>query len=115
MIKEYLHTETEHERMRKGEFSPQAIGVSTTDFETTIEYNGKKVLGLQCHTTKGIPYVIIPGYILRNRFKKTEHGLDISEIELILREDRRDIIELLGKQKLNGKIDFWSEYIGDNE
>ena len=107
MVNEYTHTETTQERIARGK-PPFCLGTSSsTKFEITPIYKERKLLVLQCLMPNNNLYVVVPGYIERERFKKTPQGLDISEVTEVPKSDKKDITDFLRKMGLSGNVNFW--------
>jgi len=80
--------------------------------EEKIPYEGREVLCLVrdaspftscgvggCGQFSGFRSILIPGFVIRHRYKKNEGGLEISEVETINDEDTRKDLQEIVQQK----------------
>jgi len=75
-----------------------------------VEVDGRTVIAFQNRdlTTDKPREVIVPGYII-NYQTRTEHGLKVSDIELITDSAERAAVEKeIFRKELEGFINFWT-------
>ena len=84
--------------------------------ELKLEHDGREVLCVtgvsaiesSCCGASGCAYAIVPGYILKWKFKQNQAGLPISEVEPVKdNADRQQIAAVLKERHHVGSIDFW--------
>gem|GEM_PF-514087 len=88
--------------------------------EEKIPYNGREVLCLVrdagpftacgvggCGQFPGFRSILIPGFVIRHRYKKNEDGLEISEVETINDEDtKKDLREIVHQKYGTPHLEF---------
>ena len=88
--------------------------------EDKIPYKGREVLCLVrdagpfttcgtggCRQFPGFRSILIPGFVIRHRYKKNEDGLEISEVEPIRHEDaKKDLGQIVQDRYSTPQIEF---------
>lgn len=117
MPKEYIHKKQELEGSHNYEEKDSEGSRSTTRTlsEKVLEYEGRKVLAIQKDTTcvsifgarSYHKFVVVPGFVNAYRARKTEFGLDITEVEIVPEEMCKDLEAVLRQNGFEGGISFW--------
>lgn len=109
MNKEYIHDEP-------GKSIDSISGYYTPLQELQLKYNGRDVLCVlgyvaveSSHYRIGSgAYSLVPGYIVKWRFRESEDGKPVSEVEPIKDEEaRQDISAAINEIEPAKIIDFW--------
>lgn len=109
MKMEYIHQEL-------GKDVNALAGYYTPMNELRLEQGGREVLcvtGLgviesSCCGTGGCAYAIVPGYIVKWKFKENEAGLPVSEVEPVVdKKTRQEISAILQEGQCVQNVEFW--------
>jgi hypothetical protein len=83
--------------------------------EGSLAYGGREILYLTgysmtdsaCCGMGGCVFTLVPGFMVRNRFKKADDGRDVSEVEPIKDEGlREEIAGLIRKSEPSNQVNF---------
>ncbi|MEM2983018.1 MAG: hypothetical protein QXH17_07630 [Candidatus Bathyarchaeia archaeon] len=86
------------------------------DKEERIEIDGREILYVvgnavvdsSCCGYGGCRYAIVPGYVLRWKWRTDEKGLPVSEVEPVLNDDLREKIrKIIQDKEWVGQVQFW--------
>jgi hypothetical protein len=109
MNKEYIHDEL-------GQSIDSIAGYYTPLKEARLAYNGREVLCIlgyvavesSHYLTGGGTYALVPGYMVKWKYKESEDGKPVSEVEPIRDEEARQSISAAINEIEPAKIiDFW--------
>ena len=109
-----MNTEYIHDKL--GQPVESIAGYYTPMKELRLEYNGREVLCILGSTriesshylTGGGAYALVPGYIVKWKFKQSEGGMPMSEVEPIRDEEvRQGISAAINEIEPAKIIDFW--------
>jgi len=109
-----VNTEYIHDKL--GQAVESIAGYYTPMTELRLKYNGREILCILGATkiesshylTGGGTYALVPGYIAKWRFKQSEDGRPVSEIEPIRGEAARSAVAAaISEIEPFTIIDFW--------
>ncbi|MFA5056427.1 MAG: hypothetical protein WC562_09730 [Dehalococcoidia bacterium] len=109
MNKEYIHDEL-------GKSIDSIAGYYTPQKELKIVHDDREVLCIlgyveiesSHYLTGGGPYALVPGYIVKWKFKESDDGKPVSEVEPITDEEVRQFVSAAINDIEPAKIiDFW--------
>jgi len=95
-------------------------GYYTPENETTLDYNGKKVLYVTghvvvesaCHGAYCSPqnywYATVPGYLIEWQTETSKEGLPVSTVEPVMDSgSRKEIDKIILETESVARVDFW--------
>ena len=109
-----MNTEYIHDKL--GQAVESIAGYYMPTQEVRLKYNGREVLCILGSTkvesshylTGGGPYALVPGYIVRWKFKQSADGRPVSQVEPIKDKEARQSIDASVNEIEPVKIiDFW--------
>ncbi len=109
MTSKYVHQKLEEEvSFPAGYYIPQK--------EERLKYDGREALYVvgyvmveaSCCGTANWSYALVPGFIVNWHSETDEHGLPVSEVEVISDDKvRQDIREAIQKAEKVSSVEFW--------
>ena len=83
LTKDYVHTAMEEVRAISGGYQLEKEMAMEIDGRRALCLVGYGVVDSSCCGVGGCRFVFVPGYLVRERYRRTEAGLAVSEVEPI--------------------------------
>lgn len=108
MKKDYVHIEKGKEiRFISGFYEVEEEKILKFGKGEVLVIIGHAVVDTSCCGMGGCRYALVPGYLMRWKYRKDEKGRDVSEIELLSQEEKKEIEKILRSREVIQQVVFW--------
>ena len=108
MTKEYTHELQVEYRSISGRYEPEKEGKIRVDGKEVLYVVGNAVVDSSCCGPWGCRYALVPGYVVKWKYKKDDKGNPVSIVSPITDEHvSKKIGKLLKKKEGVMQVQFW--------
>ena len=108
MNKHFTHELNQEVRSISGYYEFQSEGKIEMEGREVLYVIGNATVDSSCCGTWGCCYALVPGYVLKWKYKESEEGIPVSEVEPIVDEDtKKKLKKLLELDHGVTQVQFW--------
>ena len=108
MTKDYTHDLNREVRSISGCYELQSEGKIEMDGREALYVIGNAVVDSSCCGTWGCCYALVPGFVVKWKYKKNDEGIPVSEVEPIIDEGPKKKLKKLLETKFGvTQVQFW--------
>ena len=108
MTKEYTHELNTEVRSISGGYCLDEEGIIEMDGRQVLYVLGNAVVDSSCCGVYGCRFAVVPGYVVKWKYKTTEDGIPVSEIEPIPGEQtKQELTRYLKTKEGVTQVQFW--------
>ncbi len=108
MTRDYSHELNKEVRSISGGYELEREGIIQLEGKEIVYAVGNAMVDSSCCGTWGCRYALVPGYVVRWKYRQNDEGIPVSEVEPIADEEvKKRLTKRLYAQEAITQVRFW--------